>query len=380
MANKTFEEIRNEQDIDNDFNLGTDAAAVHKVKKSPLQRFISAVIPSGSDSVGEVVRKVILIVSVIAVIVCSVLIIGDMMTDSRQTVQDQNRIELKQEVEISGKIPLGDDKIEEIQKQVPGILDKYVAFYDQNPDIVGWIKIDDTPIDYPVLQYKDNDFYLYRDFEKKDSKYGSIFADFSVKLTSESRPNNTVLYGHNISSGTYFAKLTNYYPRKYGSLNFYLTHPTVTFDTIYEEGTYKVFAGIFINTEEKHGDVYQYFTKRTFKDKSAFYDFAQNILDRSVFYTGVDLEYGDEILTLSTCYYPLGNDVDTRFAVFARRVRDGESADVDVSVAYTNPSPLYFDYYYRVNGGSWAGREWDTSLVKGLDEFLSQQEVTAGEN
>lgn len=380
MANKTFEDIKKEQlekELNRDDNNRNDyndytARRSSRRKKTPLQRFTGAVIPAGSDSVGEAVRKIVLLFSIVVTIVCSILIIRDMNVATKQVVADQDRIDLKQEVEISGIIPLENDKIERIKKEAPNILDKYVALYDQNPDIIGWVKIEDTPIDYPVMQFTDNDFYLYRDFDKKDSKLGSIFADYHVKFKPTVRPHNTVLYGHNISNGTYFAKLTNYYPKKYGSLDFYLTHPTVTFDTIYAEGTYKVFAGVFINTEEKHGDVYEYYRKRTFKDKTAFYDFTQNVMDRSVFYTDVDLEYGDEFLTLSTCYYPLGNDVDTRFVVFARRVREGESAEVDVSKAYINPSPLYFDYYYRVNGGSWKGREWDTSLVGGLDDFLLQ--------
>ena len=93
-------------------------------------------------------------------------------------------------------------------------------------------------------------------------------------------------------------------------------------------------------------------------------------MDRSLFYTDVDLEYGDELLTLSTCYYPFGKEVDTRFVLFARRVREGESAEVDTSKAYINDDPLYFDYWYQLYGGSWGGRKWDTTKVKGLDKFL----------
>jgi sortase B len=76
-------------------------------------------------------------------------------------------------------------------------------------------------------------------------------------------------------------------------------------------------------------------------------------MDRSLFFTDVDLEYGDELLTLSTCYYPLTKDAaDTRFVVFARRLREGESAEVDTSKAVENSNPLYFDTYYKMNGGS----------------------------
>ncbi|MDR1755163.1 MAG: class B sortase, partial [Eubacterium sp.] len=221
-----------------------------------------------------------------------------------------------------------------------------------------------------------NDYYLFKDFDKNYSIYGSIYADYHVPITAESRPNNTVLYGHNINVGTYFAKLTRYFPQING-YGYYSSHPTVQFDTIYEQGAYKIFGAIFINTQERHGEVYDYYRKRTFPDKEAFYDFVGNIMDRSVFYTGVDLEYGDEFLTLSTCFYPLGENVDTRFVVFARRVRAGESEEVDVQQYYVNPSPLFFDYWYNVQGGSWQGRSWDTSKVKGFDEFVAENPDSA---
>jgi sortase B len=84
------------------------------------------------------------------------------------------------------------------------------------------------------------------------------------------------------------------------------------------------------------------------------------------------LEYGHEILTLSTCYYPLGGASD-RFVLFARRVREGESPAVDTSAAKINESPKFFDYYYKKKGGSWQGRNWDTTKVKGFDEFYKNQ-------
>ena len=87
-------------------------------------------------------------------------------------------------------------------------------------------------------------------------------------------------------------------------------------------------------------------------------------MDRSVLWTDVDLQYGDNILTLSTCYYPYTKEkADTRVAVFARKVREGESAEVDVSKAMRNPDPLLFAYEYRVKGGSWGGRKWDSSKL-----------------
>jgi len=252
------------------------------------------------------------------------------------------------------------------------VMSKYEEKYKENEDLLGWIKVDGTPIDYPVMQAEDNFYYLYREFDGVETKKGSIFADSKCTFTSRTRPANTILYGHNISDGSMFAKLTEYYPWKHGAatLSQYTNYPTVQFDTIWEEGTYKIFAAIYVNTMEEHGEVFKYYKQRTIRNEGQFYEYIAKIMDRSVFYTDVDLEYGDELLTLSTCYYPLGKEVDSRFVVFARRVREGESAEVDTSKAYINTSPLYFDYYYKVNGGSWAGRKWDTSKVKGFDDYL----------
>ncbi len=257
------------------------------------------------------------------------------------------------------------------------VLSDYEVKFEENEDIVGWIKLDAANINDPVVQADDNKYYLTRDFNGNDYQNGSFFVDYKCQFTTRTRPANTIIYGHNMVTGPSFAKLTRYYDARLNGdypnrLDFYINNPTIEFDTIWEEGTYKVFACMYVNTMEEHGEVFKYYKQRDIKNEGQFFEYVAQILDRSVFYTDVDLEYGDEILTLSTCYYPLGKEVDTRCVVFARRVREGESAEVDTSKAYTNPSPLYFDHYYKVNGGSWAGRQWDTTKVKGLDEYIEQ--------
>lgn len=253
------------------------------------------------------------------------------------------------------------------------VMSTYEEQYEQNNDLIGWITIDGTPIDYPVVQAEDNIYYLDKDINHEFTKNGSIFADYQCEFTSRTRPANIILYGHNMKTGPSFAKLTTYYPWYTGtaSLQQYLTSPTVKFDTIWAEGTYKIFGAMFVNTKEEHGEVFKYYKQRKITSQEEFYTYIAKIMDRSVFYTDVDLEYGDELLTLSTCYYPVGQ-IDTRFVVFARRVREGESEEVDTSKAAINYDPLYFDYYYQVMGGKWGGRKWDTTKIKGFDEFLEK--------
>ena len=241
-----------------------------------------------------------------------------------------------------------------------------------NSDFVGWLTIADTPIDQPVVQASNNTFYLEHDFYGRYdySKIGTTFADYHVPVTKDLRPDNLIIYGHNIRTGVGLAKITNYYPARYGSLNFYLKHPTFKYESAYGgQSNYVVFAGMFVNTEKKHGQVFNYFKFRNFSSESQFYQYFEQVFDRSVFYNpDLDIKYGDKFLTLSTCYYPMGSDVDTRFVVFARELRPGEKSVSTVN-AYTNKSPLYFDYYYKVNGGSWKGRNWSESLMQGYSAW-----------
>ena len=254
---------------------------------------------------------------------------------------------------------------------------KYMA--NLNEDFVGWLTIKDTPIDIPVVQATDNKFYLEHDFYGRydNTKVGTTFADYKVPITKKNKPQNLIIYGHNIRTGVGLAKITNYYPSRYGSLDFYLKHPTFEYESRYGgESTYVVFAGMFVNTEKKHGSVFNYYKYRNFANKSEFYTYFENVFDRSVFYNPkVNIGFDDEFITLSTCYYPMGMEVDTRFVLFARKLRKGESAKIDVSKAYTNKSPLYFKYYYTANGGKWAGRKWSTSLMQGYSTWLKEKEA-----
>jgi len=337
---------------------------------------IKAIFPSfKNDSPVEVARKCILIISFFVVVICSYIIIT---TEEPEPPPPPPPPEL---YEMHGLITLSPAVPEPPVDKEPVILEEYAELFEQNNDMIGWINIPNTTVDYPVLQTTDNRFYLHNTFEKKyHYNVGSIFADFHVPFTPTFRPNNALIYGHNVGAGIKFNAVALYYPYHFlysreGSLEAYLANPLVYFDTLYEKGVYKVFAVIFINTKRAQGDVYYYHRMRQFPAKDDFLDFAVNIMDRSAFYTDVDLRYGDEIITLSTCHYPLGQAADTRVALFARRLREGESTDVNTDVAWINPSPLYFDYYYRVRGGSWAGRNWDISKVEGAEEYIARMEA-----
>ena len=199
---------------------------------------------------------------------------------------------------------------------VPEILDEYKNLFNKNKDLIGWIKIADnnkkgTPIiDYPVLQAGDNEYYLRRDFEEKYDKNGSIFLDKDCDVIK--RSDNLIIYGHHMKSGKMFGNL-NYYAKE----SYYKEHPRIQFDTIYEEGIYDimyVFRSRIYNEDEVVFKYYQFFDVNSTDE---FYSAMDEMARMSLYDTGVTAEYGDKLITLSTCD---NSEEDGRFVVVAKKV------------------------------------------------------------
>jgi sortase B len=200
-----------------------------------------------------------------------------------------------------------------------------------NQDIKGWIKIDDTNMDYPVLQSDETNktFYLGHDYKKNKSLNGSIFVNGSKRFSPRLR--NTALHGHNLRNGKMFGMIL-----KYDDIEFYKKHPIIFFDTIYGPTKWKIFALIKINTRPEQGEIFDYL-KPQFRNSDEFLNFVEEIQKRSQIRTSVDVNESDRILTLSTCSYEMK---DFRTALFAREIRKGESETVDIESATKNPDPL----------------------------------------
>lgn len=330
--------------------------------------------PWKGDSVVELIRKIIFLA---ATVVLAVSVISLIVSACNRAADTQNNNDLSDlyhgNTTGNAVVELDTDRREELEKEYPEVMDKFLPLLEINEDVVGWVTIGDPEspvIDYVVVQGEDNDFYLSHNYKKEKSVSGSIFADAREPLTIDSEPANIILYGHNMRSGEYFAKLTryfNYKPSGNVGLDFYKKYPTVTFSTLYENRTYKIFGGMLVNTRSKHGKVFDYLGRRNFSSKEDFDSYIADILDRSTFLNpDVNLKYGDNLLTMSTCIYDYGDSLSLRWVVFAREVREGESPEVDVSQCYENPDPLYFDYYYNTYGGSWGGRKWPAEMIQGF--------------
>lgn len=218
----------------------------------------------------------------------------------------------------------------------------YQEYYEKNNDFVGWIKIDGTNVDYPVVQGSDNDYYLRHNFEREYESRGTIFMDMNSSAQLEY--SNTVIHGHNWLDETVFSQLP-----QYSDIEYYREHPVIEYNTRTEMHKWKIFA-VFITTadpDEDNGYVFNY----VYPDMSgANYDgYMQELEKRTLYRTGVDVREGDKLLTLSTCTREVDTDsyrADCRIVIVARMVRPGESESVDVSAARENDSPKYPQIWY----------------------------------
>ena len=334
-------------------------------QKSGFVRFLMSVFPVKGDEITEIIRKIVFIGAVVAFVITGGTLLNDVFGEMRQKYIVSDWI---QKDYASGNLNLSAEEIEQISIQKPYIREELMGLYSKNNDLVGWINIggEERIIDDPVVQSDNNDTYLTTDFYGEPSKSGTIYADYRTQFASDgSAPNFMVLYGHNTFSSVAFSKVTRYYfdTTNTGSvdshLSFYLNHPTITFDTLAEEGTYKVFAVCLFNTEEQYGEVYNYLRRSApFANEDDFNSYILDIMDRSSLFTDVDLTYGDEIICLSTCYFPWDMTYENvRCAVFARKLRSGESPEVNTSAAEVN----------------WYWMGWQQSVEKGLSSAYAQR-------
>lgn len=365
-------------------------------KKNIFVRIAKYLFPWKGDKTSEVIRKIVFLTAACVLVVTVSIIAGDalqrMKTNSRDDNQrnefhsvavnddesNASRIDTAVSEPNASETSEPEEKPLRIEYPPRKVRDKFKTLLEQNPETIGWLTIQGTSesyswIDYVVMQTDDNDKYLSQDFYGNKVKSGALFVDYHEKITPTSEPANIVVYGHNMKSGEYFGKLPYYFNWGFSNgdhndISFYKTHPTVEFSTLYKTSTYKIFAAMMLNTEEDAGDVFPYHTKHNFDSKADFNEYVAEILDRSTFYNpDVNVQYGDQLLTLSTCMFGYG-DTELRFVVFARETREGEDPSVDVEKAYANPNPKFYDMYYDMYDYTWKGRKWDKNLLVGYED------------
>jgi len=189
------------------------------------------------------------------------------------------------------------------------VLPEYAPIYELNKDAVGWIKIDGTNIDYPVVQRKEStDYYLYKDFYGKYNNQGTVYVREQCDVFAPS--DNLTIYGHRTNAGTMFGAL-----QEYKSKEFWQEHPYIQFDTLKEHHKYQIVAVFTIESTEDSNFPYHLFVDAA--DDGEFEQFVNNAKAIDLYDTGVTAVPGDKLITLSTCegYGNLG-----RLVVVAKQV------------------------------------------------------------
>ncbi len=224
--------------------------------------------------------------------------------------------EIKDKIDGELRNPISEEIIvnKEHLEEKNTILSKYENLYRQNSDMVGWIKIEDTNINYPVMQTEiDNPtFYIDRDFEKKESVSGIPFVD--SRCTTESE--NVIIYSHNMKNGTMFGEL-----KKYKEEMFYNNHKIIVFDTLYEERMYEIVAVIltkvYYNVTSTQ-NVFNFYNYIELDTKEKLDEYVTTFKDQALYETGVSVEYNDKLITLVTCDY---YTEDGRLLILARQIQ-----------------------------------------------------------
>ncbi len=253
------------------------------------------------------------------------------------------------------------------------IIPKLKTLYDENPDTVGWIKVNNTAIDYAVMQRSDHDekvffsssdkedvseeYYIHRNFYGEYSNEGSIFAFFANDFGQEGLSRNTVLFGHHMRSGRMFQNLMKYDTLNYNSgrpsvnysaLEFYKKNPIILFDTLYEEARWVIFAVLKADpyASARSTEINWMFVNEPSPEEQQM--FIDSIRSRSVLDTtqAIDVTPEDHLLILQTCSYETDQ---MRTLVIARKLRDNETS-IDVSSATASSNPILPQRLCRAKG------------------------------
>lgn len=183
----------------------------------------------------------------------------------------------------------------------------------ENEEIIGWLEIEDTNINYPVCQSTDNEFYLTHNYKKEKATGGALFLDKDFDMVNGS--SNYLIYGHRNKQNLMFEDLM-----KYAKEDFYNSHKNIKFTTLKDDSTYEIMAVFYSRVYYKsEQDVFRYYYFVNAENEEQYNEYVNNAKKASIYDTGVTANYGDQLLTLSTCEY---SQEDGRFVVVAKKVNN----------------------------------------------------------
>ncbi len=309
----------------------------------------------------EIIRRSILGIAIVAIVISSAMLLNEYRLSSENDKLEEGVSDLiitepstQAATETTKKSDKNKDKTTtsadaekqwaEIQKEYPdvifpvGLQLKYARLYATNKEFAGYLEAKGVNLSLPVVQAQNDSKYLNKNFYGNTTKYGCPFVTHVNNIVELDQ--NTIIFGHHMNNGTIFGALD-----AYKKIDGFKAAPVITFNTLYKDYSWKVVAAFITNAYEKDDNGYvfrYYFASLSTQDRFAAY--LNEMSQRSLYDTGVDVLPTDKLLTLSTCSHEF---TDARFVVVARLVRPGESTDVDVSKATVNPNPRYPQAYYN---------------------------------
>lgn len=332
-------------DIDNEFN------------ESIFKRFLKAIFPWKGDSVWEVIRKIIFIAAV-AVFVGAGCMLVSTLVQSKQAVEEKEK-DKEIIVTTAQTIIDSDGNIVEVapteEEKAEHRFSVAEYYKNINKDYVGYLELSGCEIADPVVKGEDNEYYLTHSVRGGTNKAGAIFMDYRCIFSDDYISPNIVFYGHNQEDRTMFGNLKNYKQ----NVEFYEENPLVRFSTettTYEYLIYGFFVTNALEKQDSNGVVFHYQDYiETMADEATFDWYMDMVYERNQIISPVDVEYGDKLLCLSTCSNEFSN---SRFVVFARMLREGESIDdYDFSETYLNPYARGVDWEAIMSGETSASEE-----------------------
>lgn len=255
------------------------------------------------------------ILGMLALLAFAMIIIFPSLLDREETVQ----VELPsttqtEETQVTESTLLTTESTIEAtlpEETEPVIIPKLAEMYEANPDLAGWITIEGTVLDYPVMYTPDDgEKYLYKNIDGHFDSNGLPFIEDGCSMNPES--DNIIIYGHNMKSGRMFASLMNYAEKEYWE-----NHPRILFSTLYEEREYEIVAAFYDRVYYKYEDCFKFYQFIDAVDAAHFEEAISYFKENAMYDTGVTAEYGDNLLTLVTCAYQVKNG---RFVVVAREI------------------------------------------------------------
>lgn len=232
---------------------------------------------------------------IIVLFICLICAISYLVVHFIDSNKNKNLYNELQEDIISDKVT------EELSQVNSEFIEKVKELQKENTDVKGWIRIEDTIINYPILQTTDNDYYLTHNYKKEKSKYGSIFINTNSDLKDVN--SNVIIYGHNMKDGQMFTDLL-----KYQDKSFYEEHPTIKIVTEESEMQYEIIcvfkSRIFYQDEE---NVFRYYKYYNFENENKYNEYINNCKKVKLYDTEKTATYGDHLITLITCEYSQEN-------------------------------------------------------------------------